>query len=199
MPTAPRNGLGNVVDPLINLATLNYILAGVQVSLGQSDGPVGNDQHNLWWELLHRYSSCACVAAWTWRDACVCGSMDPSRFHKDRHYTRGMKQMEIGMHWTSVLEYPENQPLTLDDLLHLVHMCMRPLGIVRASEKQGGQSETTLSPVSWPAPAMVTLTLDGKEDHVVNIWHKRSFNSGDDLVLRMKPMPLKQYAPSPRS
>ena len=170
--TTRRYGIGNVVDPLINLCTLNYILAGVQCNLGGRDKTHNNT--NLWWELLH--------------------SLDPHRFSSNRNYDTTLAPVPISTHGRqSRLDYPVHDPLTLDDLIYLVRMCLRPLGIVRGSEKQGGQSETTLSPVSWPVPAMVTLVLDGKDGNVINVWHNHTFEAGQDLVLRLKPMPLKQY------
>ena len=166
-----RNGIGNVVDPLINLCTLNYILAGVQVALGGQQWQHGNQ--NLWWELLH--------------------SLAPKRFNSQRDYSPDVATVDIGDGQQTDLEYPQAAPLTLDDLLYLIRVCIRPLGIARGSEKQGGQSEATLSPATWPVPHMTSLVLDGKDGNVVNIWHKHDFDAGADLVLRLKPMPLKQY------
>ena len=61
---------------------------------------------------------------------------------------------------------------------------IKPFGIVRGSEKQGGQTEATLSPVTWTAAFVVNLVIDGKEDNVLNIWHENELGAGDDLILR---------------
>jgi hypothetical protein len=37
---------------------------------------------------------------------------------------------------------------------------------------------------------VISLTLDGKDANVVNIWHKYDVEAGNDLVLRLKPVPL---------
>jgi hypothetical protein len=34
------------------------------------------------------------------------------------------------------------------------------------------------------------MVIDGKERNVVNVWHHHDISAGDDLVLRLKPMPI---------
>ena len=148
--TPKRQGYSTTVDPLLNLPTLNYILAGIQVNC------VGEyNARNLWWELLH--------------------NLDCLRWIK------GDKK-----------DY-ETEPLDLSDLIHVVKHCIRPFGVVRGSEKQGGQTEMTNSPATWPVPAICTLVIDGKDGNVTNIWHNNPVSCGDDLVFRMKLMPLPNY------
>jgi hypothetical protein len=89
-------------------------------------------------------------------------------------------------------DYTEN-PVELADIIHLVHHCIRPFGVTRGSEKQGGQDEATLSPATWPVSFVVSLTIDGKESNVVNLWHNHDLHAGNDLVLRLKLMPLRPY------
>jgi hypothetical protein len=84
-------------------------------------------------------------------------------------------------------------PIGLDDIIHMVHHCIRPFGITRGSEKQGGQDESTLSPATWPVSFVVSLTIDGKESNVVNLWHNHELHAGNDLILRLKLMPLRPY------
>ena len=84
-------------------------------------------------------------------------------------------------------------PITFKDLQHVVRHCVRPLGIVRGSEKQGGQNEVTQSPATWPVCFVTTLVLDGKEANTLNLWHHHGISAGDDLALCLKPMPIKQY------
>lgn len=86
-----------------------------------------------------------------------------------------------------------NNPITFGDINHFIRHCVRPFGITRGSEKQGGQNEATQSPASWPVCFVVSLVLDGKESNVVNIWHHHNMNAGDDLVLRLKRMPVRPY------
>ena len=100
-------------------------------------------------------------------------NMDPKRFEPTRNLTAN--------------------PIDLSDLQHVVRHCVRPLGIVRGSEKQGGQNEVTQSPATWPVCFVTTLVLDGKEANTLNLWHHHGISAGDDLVLCLKPMPLKPY------
>ena len=87
----------------------------------------------------------------------------------------------------------EANPIGLDDVMHVVRNCIRPFGIIRGSEKQGGQDEATLSPATWPVSFVVSVTIDGKESNVLNIWHYHELHAGNDLVLRLKLMPLRPY------
>lgn len=87
----------------------------------------------------------------------------------------------------------DSEPIGLADVIHLVHNCIRPFGITRGSEKQGGQDEATLGAATWPVSFVVSLTIDGKESNVVNLWHNQDLHAGNDLVLRLKLMPLRPY------
>ena len=89
-------------------------------------------------------------------------------------------------------DYADN-PIGLDDVIHVVRNCVRPFGITRGSEKQGGQNEGSLSAANWPVSFIVSLTIDGKESNVLNIWHYHDVHAGDDLVLRLKLMPVRPY------
>jgi hypothetical protein len=147
-----RNGMGTVIDPFINLPTLNYILAGLQVHSTKTD------RNKYWWDLLY--------------------AMDPIKFPDPKSPDKRDYTTDF---------------LNLNDLVHIIQNCIRPFGITRGSEKQGGQNEMTQSPATWPVPFVTTLVLDGKEDHVVNMWHAFDVHCGEDLVLCLKPMPLKRY------
>jgi hypothetical protein len=144
--------LGTNIDPFINLCTLNYILACIQVSLN----PTEYDPHNLWWEFLYNLDS----EYWP--------KNGPKRNYQDR-------------------------ALAFDDLVHIVRHCIKPFGIVRGSERQGGQNEMTLGPATWPTSFIAAIVIDGKEANVVNIWHNNSVNANDDLVLRFKPKKIGTY------
>jgi hypothetical protein len=141
-------GMSTTVDPLINLSTLNYILACIQTSFN----PRNRNQNDLWVEFLN--------------------NLDSARFGPNR---------------------TQEKFFNFSDLQHIVHRLIKPFGIVRGSEKQGGQSEMTLSPATWPVAAICTLVLDGKEGNVINIWYNHNIGAGDDLVLRWKLMPAGQY------
>lgn len=140
-----RAGLGTAIDPLVNLATVNYILSGLQLGLG------GLDSHDLWRELL-------------------C-NLDKNRFGSGKRVER----------------------CSFGDIVHIVRNCIRPFGVARGSERQGGQNEATASPAQWPVSFVVSVTMDGKESNVMNIWHNVGISAGEDLVLRLKPMPVLPY------
>ena len=150
-----RRALGVVADPLINLATVNYLLAGIQTAM-----PMRVDKNNMFWELLF--------------------NLDSQQWPQDQS-KRDYRDVAGG------------RPIGLSDLVHFVRHCVRPFGVVRGSEKQGGQSEMTNSPATWPVPAIVTLVIDGKEANVINVWHGHDLHAGEDLVLRLKLMPLQTY------
>ena len=164
--TRRTSPIGTSVDPLINLATVNYLLAGFQVGM-----PSQPSHDSLWWELLF--------------------NMDPRYWpapeSNKRDYRTDIVEEEGGY------RSPEHNPFGLEDLIHFIRACVRPFGIVRGSERQGGQNEMTDSPATWPVPAVCTLVVDGKEANIVNLWHSKDVNAGDDLVLRLKLMPLKTY------
>lgn len=136
-----RFGLGTAIDPMINLCTLNYLLAGIQLCT-----PVPNLREK-WDRLLHY--------------------LDSSRFAGD-----GLRAYDYA------------------DIKRVVRHLIRPFGIAHGSEKQGGQHEGSLSAVTWPVSFVISLTLDGKDANMVNIWHKYDVEAGNDLVLRLKPVPI---------
>ncbi len=135
-----RHKMGTAIDPYINLCTLNYLLAGLQLFY------VPGMKDSKWAELLH--------------------DLDKDRFRNEHHQ------------------------LTLVDLHYIVRELITPFGIVRGSEKQGGQNEVGYSAATWPVSFAGTLVIDGKERNVVNFWHFHEINAGEDLVFRLKPMPI---------
>jgi hypothetical protein len=84
-------------------------------------------------------------------------------------------------------------PLALSDIVHIIRHCIRPFGVARGSEKQGGQNEVGMGPSTWPVGAMLSITIDGKESNVLNLWHHVDMSAGDDLVFALKLMPLRPY------
>jgi hypothetical protein len=154
-----RVSTGTAVDPLINLATVNYILSGVQLGVSTPANVGGAwSGGDLWSELLF--------------------NLDRNRFGR-----------RMGMNGR---DYRQS-PLLLSDIVHIVRHCIRPFGIARGSEKQGGQNEATLSPATWPVGFVISVTIDGKESNVMNLWHHTDLSAGDDLVLALKLMPLRPY------
>ena len=60
-----------------------------------------------------------------------------------------------------------------------------PIGISVMSEKQGGQHEVGLGPVQAAASFYTTLTVDGQNRDLVNIWRHVSLEGGDYLIVRL--------------
>lgn len=139
--TIERAGLGMAIDPMINLCTLNYLLAGVQLCT-----QVPSLRRK--WDLLLNH-------------------LDSRSFDG-----KGLQKYDF------------------KSLKKIIKHLIRPFGIAHGSEKQGGQHEGGMSPVTWPVNFVITLTLDGKDANVVNIWHKHDIEAGSDMVLRLKPMPI---------
>ena len=139
-----RSGLGTAIDPMINLCTLNYLLAGMQICTQLATTRAA-------WDRLFSY-------------------LDKSRFPG---------------------HVPGNDHVyTLEDVKHLCRHLCRPFGVAHGSEKQGGQHEGGMGPVTWPVNFVISLILDGKDANVVNIWHRYNVEAGNDLVLRLKHVPL---------
>ena len=136
-----RAGLGTAIDPMINLPTLNYILAGIQLSTQLAATRVK-------WDNLCHY-------------------LDKERFSGDHE-----------------------RQYNYEDLKHIVRNLIRPFGVAHGSEKQGGTHEGSLSPATWPVNFVISLTLDGKEANVVNVWNSHDIEAGNDLVFRLKCVPL---------
>ena len=181
--TRRNTKIGTTVDPIINLATLNYLLAGLQISRPVEPG----DGSSLWWEFLH--------------------NLDPSYWPKQgeggRNYSLETGNITLTEDIKDVIHPFDrsrfsdvvflNQPFGLDDIVHIVRHCIKPFGVVRGSERQGGQHEMSAGAATWTTSAIATLVIDGKEANVVNIWHHEDIHAGDDLVLRLKLMPVKTY------
>ena len=136
-----RHRVSTSLDAFINLPTLNYLLAGIQLCYIP-----GQPEKSKWFDLLH--------------------DLDQHRFSDP------------------------SVALGLDDIRFIVRDLIRPFGVVRGSEKQGGQDETGLASATWPVNFVANLVLDGKERNIVNVWHNHDISAGDDLVLRLKPMPI---------
>ena len=141
-----RQRVNMTVEPFINLCTLNYLLAGLQLCLTPRD-----PRPNLWFELLHDLDR----ERWKERDECV-----------------------LGLH----------------DLVHIVRNLIKPFGVVRGSEKQGGQDQVGYASATWPVCFITNMVLDGKERNVNNLWTHKELPAGSDVVLRFKPCPIpRQY------
>ena len=76
---------------------------------------------------------------------------------------------------------------------YLVKHVIKPFGIPRGSEKQGGQHQNTNSPVLWPVDFVTALVVDGKVINLVNFWKHDDINAGDDLMMYVEDRPYNEY------
>ena len=60
-----------------------------------------------------------------------------------------------------------------------------PMGICVMSEKQGGQHEVGIKPVQAAASFYATMTVDGQNRDLVNIWRGVDIQGGDSLIIRL--------------
>lgn len=61
---------------------------------------------------------------------------------------------------------------------YLIKHVIKPFGIPRGSEKQGGQHQGSNSPVTWPVDFVTAMVVDGKVINLVNFWKHDDINAG---------------------
>ena len=71
-------------------------------------------------------------------------------------------------------------------LQQVVRLNIIPIGICSMSEKQGGQHEIGSKPVQAACNFFTTLTVDGQNRDLVNIWRAVEVDAGDFLILRLE-------------
>jgi len=79
-------------------------------------------------------------------------------------------------------------------LQHIIKFHIKPFGICAGSEKQGGQHEGRDKPVQAAASYFTTLTVDGQNRDLVNIWRNNEIEGGDQLILHLAPVKRSQTA-----
>jgi len=129
-----------------NLATVNYILAGLQ-RLRKTDQRKNNSWASMAFDLGYEYANIDAL-------------------------------------------FPNER---LRHILRLLCTRLIPFGICAGSEKQGGQNETGLAPVQAAANYVTTMTVDGQNRDLVNLWSHIDLSAGDTLILRLKCMPSLHY------
>jgi hypothetical protein len=82
---------------------------------------------------------------------------------------------------------------TRADVLELVSTRLVPFGICAGSENQGGKHETGLAPVQAAANHVTTLTVDGQNRDLVNLWRNVNISAGDNLIFKLVWMPTQHY------
>lgn len=156
---------------LVNICTVNYILAGLYNCI--IDCVVDNEQLNS--EPNRGYS---------WH--MLANAMNLSTGIKELQQWR---QNEY-----SLLPEDRDERKLFNSFLNmkikvmlqnLLKTVVRPMGIAQMSEKQGGQHEVGIKPVQFASDFFTTLTVDGQNRDVVNIWRGLNIEAGDHLIFRL--------------
>lgn len=172
-----RQGILHAVDPVCNLATVNYILHGIQ--------RYGFDPKNVHWNTL-------------W----VALGLE-TQFEGYKAKNNGRSLSALMKEATEAIE--NNGYLTLSYYAiirecrkiiaeHLIKNVIRPFGVAKGSEKQGGQHQGLVNrSVTWPVDYVTTLVIDGKTINLVNYWRQDEISGGDDLLFYLQEHNATEY------
>lgn len=175
-----RQGVLYAIDPVVNLATVNYILHGLQ--------RYGFDRNG----------------AKNWNSLWVALGIDT---HFGKHLGVAMQKCEADL-----VALNSAQPRTKKDVLSRYTHCMsmghmrrmvasyiighviKPFGVPRGSEKQGGQHQGIVNKaVTWPVDLVTAMVIDGKVINLVNFWRQDNISAGDDLLLYLEERKYTDY------
>ena len=157
-----------------NICTVNYILAGLHnyaVYYATATPKVDNSKKQLhaWFKVMQTFNI---------------------------HTTLDVLFERYNSEKASLSEDASKHLLTLRCKIILepvVRLNMIPIGICSMSEKQGGQHEVGLKPVQAAASFFTTLTVDGQNRDLVNIWRALDLNAGDFLTLQLQVHNLEKH------
>lgn len=141
--------------PLINLATVNYILTGIQIALW-NDLKGGRQNLDL------------CTHNWRY--------LLSSLIHRDPVLG---DSGDVGKEVSKIV-------------LDIVANYITPFGVAHGSERQGGQHEGTMAPVSWACNFVTTLYTDGYVRNLCNIWKESHISAGSNLCLELTSVPVSE-------
>ena len=142
-----------------NVCTINYLLAGLyNYALHHVTGDWGNEKLNHAWFRLFR---------------CF-------KIHKHLEYMKEQFKSENGNQYS----YDTLRLRCFLMLNQVIKQYIIPIGICSMSEKQGGQHEIGSKPVQAACNFFTTLTVDGQNRDLVNIWRAATVEAGDFLIIR---------------
>jgi hypothetical protein len=78
----------------------------------------------------------------------------------------------------------------------IARQIIRPFGVPKGSDKQGGQHQGTHpKTVTWPVDHVLSFIVDGKCTNLMNFWRdaKLDVHAGDDFILKIVKQPWKAY------
>jgi hypothetical protein len=156
-----RQGVLHAIDPVVNLATVNYLLHGIQRYGFHDDHP---EWHTLW------------VAMGI-----------------DEHFPGLAAWMRL---CTDDLDYVHRKLQTARRLVveYVIQNIIKPFGIPRGSEKQGGQHQGLVNKsVTWPVDLVTSLVIDGRVINMINFWKADNISAGDDLILYLCEKDTREY------
>jgi hypothetical protein len=153
-----------------NICTVNYLLAGIQnfsfhYVIAADDVVRGKDRF-AWYQLMR----CLNIDLDLEYIRTIVADIRSARLtdaQKDILYVKFMLLFKVML-----------QKVIRDNI--------KPIGICSTSEKQGGQHETGFKPVQAAASFFVTLTVDGQNRDLVNIWRGVDVEGGDLLLVQLE-------------
>ena len=159
------------LTPFCNLATINYLLAGLW--------RYGN-QKDTYWNQLQSAFDCGPLSL-------VADGMLEKTDTKAMVDKLGQQIQTDYPHLPPQNRHKEDWPVhvVLQSIRRLLRMCFLPYGICAGSEKQGGQHETGLAPVVAAVSHVTTMTIDGQNRDLVNFWRAQNLQAGDQLIYRL--------------
>lgn len=181
-PTQSRKHLNSLVhvNVFLNIVQVNYVLAGIFNRLLHmvETGIRKLENSNAWDSLICSFGTYTRDFAEHIVEICVNESQPGKKRKIGDNQSVAMKDDDIHLFIakTSVL------------LHHIIKFHIRPFGICAGSEKQGGQHEGRDKPVQAAASYFTTLTVDGQNRDLVNIWRNNEIEGGDQLILHLAPV-----------
>ena len=177
-----RQGILYAVDPVVNLATVNYILHGLQ-RFGYDKKHVS--WHTLWQALGidHHFAK---IVGDNKKLSDIMVELEKQLKDEQAKGSTGSSNAQL---WT-MCNIRRMRKMVAD---HIVKNVIRPFGVPTGSERQGGQHQGSNSAITWPVDFVTTLTIDGLVINLVNFWRHEDVNSGDDLMLYVEERNYTEY------
>jgi hypothetical protein len=166
------------VSVFLNIVQVNYVLAGIfnRLVYMAERGIDRLETGNAWDSIIMSFGSYAINLSESIVSCCAVLS-GGKRVRGDNTVKRGD------------IEIPLEFLLKTKALLqHIIKFHIKPFGICAGSEKQGGQHEGRDKPVQAAATYFTTLTVDGQNRDLVNIWRNYEIEGGDLIILHLAPV-----------
>jgi hypothetical protein len=145
-----------------NICTVNYLLAGLHNFAVSKAIHGGTHSHEHAWYRLF-----VCLNLTRHLDIIV------HKYNEEKTQNEEMAKQLMAIRCKLMLQQVVKQNII-------------PIGICSMSEKQGGQHEIGSKPVQAAANFFTTLTVDGQNRDLVNIWRAVEVDAGDFLILRLE-------------